>query len=184
MPTKTGQILEHPITGEKIVVRQSTADSRGAVFEFDMFMKPHGFVAAEHIHPLQEERFEVVEGSVVFSINGVRREAHAGENVIVSAGTPHVWWNESEQEAQVKVEFEPALSIEAFFETFFGLAQDGKVNKKSGLPNVLRLALISREFRSEVRLAKPPVVVQNILFMLLGFVGRVLGYRGRYPYPR
>jgi quercetin dioxygenase-like cupin family protein len=181
---KAGDIMEHPITGEKIIFRKTAKDTDGELLQADVIMKPHGFVAAEHVHPLQEERFEVLSGSVKFRVNGVNREVHSGEIAIVPARTPHVWWNDSDEEARVLVEVRPALRFEEFFETFFGLAQAGKVDKKTGLPNPLVLALIMREFEREICLAKPPIPVQRILFGVLGTLGRLRGYQGRYAYLR
>jgi hypothetical protein len=77
-------------------------------------------------------------------------------------------------------EFRPALRTEVFFETFFGLASDGKTNRK-GLPNPLRLAVLMREFEDELHLARPSVKLQRALFGPLAALGRVLGYRGWYP---
>jgi len=67
-----------------------------------------------------------------------------------------------------------------FFETFFGLAKDGKTNRK-GLPNPLQLAVLMREYEDELRLARPSHMVQRALFRPLAGLGRVLGYRGWYP---
>ncbi|MBI5931305.1 MAG: cupin domain-containing protein [Chloroflexi bacterium] len=181
---KAGDSFEHPVTGERIIFRKTAKDTAGELLQADIMMKPHGFVAAEHIHPLQEERFEVLAGKVKFRVNGVERELHTGETAIIPPQTSHVWWNDSDQEARVLVEVRPALRFEEFFETFFGLAQTGKVNKKTGLPNPLVLALMMREFKQEIYLAKPSVPVQSVLFGVLGAIGRLCGYQGRYTYPR
>lgn len=181
---KAGDILEHPVTGEKIIFRTTAQDAAGELMQADLIVKPHGFAAAEHIHPLQEERFEVLAGSVKLRVNGATREVHTAETAIVPPRTPHTWWNDADQEAHVLVDVRPALRIEEFFETFFGLAQAGKVDKKTGLPDLLQLALIMREFDKEIYLARPPVPVQRVLFGVLGSVGRLRGYRGSYPYPR
>ena len=181
---KAGDILEHPVTGEKIVFRKTAKDTGGELMQADVIMRPHGFVAAEHVHPLQEERFEVLSGSVKFRVRGVKREVHAGEIAVVPPGTPHVWWNDGDQEAHVLVDVRPALRFDEFFETFFGLAQAGKVSKKTGLPNLLVLALVMREFEQELHLAQPPAAAQRVVFGLLASVGRLLGYQGHYAYPR
>ena len=78
------------------------------------------------------------------------------------------------------VKLEPALRTEMFFETFFGLAMDGKTNSK-GLPNLLSMAVIMQEYAEEMRLARPPARVQRALFAPLAILGRRLGYRGWYP---
>ena len=88
---KAGDILENPVTGEKIIFRKTAKDTGGELMQADVIMRPHGFVAAEHVHPIQEERFEVLSGSVKFRVSGVTRELHAGEITVVPPRTPHVW---------------------------------------------------------------------------------------------
>lgn len=72
------------------------------------------------------------------------------------------------------------MKTEAFFEIVWGLAKDGKTNEK-GVPNLLQVALIAREYADEFRLASPPWPVQRALFAVLASVGKLLGYRARYP---
>ncbi|MFN8379555.1 MAG: cupin domain-containing protein [Anaerolineae bacterium] len=181
---RSGDVIEHPVTGEKIIFRQTAKETGGERMEADLIVQPNGFAAAEHVHPLQDEHFAVMTGTIRLRLDGKERDLRAGDRATVPAGAPHVWWNPSDAEARVQVELRPALDTESFFETFFGLAQSGKVNKKTGLPNPLVLALVMREFRREIVLARPPVPVQRVLFGALGAVGRLFGYRGRYSYPR
>jgi hypothetical protein len=81
------------------------------------------------------------------------------------------------------LEFRPALTAEEFFEGFFGLAKDGKVSPKTGLPNLLWMAVILRSYRTFIYLAKPPLPVQRAIFTPLAAVGRLFGYGVPYPYP-
>jgi len=179
----SGDVLEHPVTREKIVVRTTARDTGGELYQMDVYVQPRGFVAAEHIHPLQEERFEVISGTLHGRVAGTALTSGPGEKLVVPAGTPHIWWNSGDEELHVLVEVRPALRIESFFETFFGLAQDGKVNPKTGLPNLFQMALTLRAYRNELVLARPPRLVQTLLLGLLAPIGRLLGYKGEYPYP-
>jgi hypothetical protein len=43
------------------------------------------------------------------------------------------------------------------------------------------MAVLMREYDAEMQLARPPAVVQRVLFTPLALVGRTLGYRGWYP---
>jgi quercetin dioxygenase-like cupin family protein len=181
---KSGDVLEHPVTREKIVVRKIARDTGGELYQVDFYLQPGGFVAAEHIHPLQEERFEVISGTLRGRVAGKEVSGGPGEQLVVPAGTPHVWRNSGADELHVLVEFRPALRIESFFETFFGLAQDGKVNRKTGLPNILQMAVVLRAYRHELILARPPRLVQTLLFGLLALIGRLFGYKAEHPYPR
>jgi quercetin dioxygenase-like cupin family protein len=179
-----GDVLEHPVTRERVVFRQTARDNGGALAQADFYLQPGGFVAVEHIHPRQEERFEVLSGMLRGRAAGKDVAAGPGEHLVVPAGTPHVWWNAGDDELHVLVELRPALSAEAFFEAFFGLAQDGKVNPKTGLPNPLQMAVIMRAHRDLIVLARPPRPVQTLLFGILAAIGRLLGYQAEYPYPR
>jgi quercetin dioxygenase-like cupin family protein len=177
---RSGDVLRHPVTGERVVWRKVAADTNGELLQGDLFVQPGGFVAAEHVHPHQEERFEALAGRLRLRIDGTERALQPGEAAVVPPGRPHVWWNAGEEEAHVMVEFRPALRSEMFFETFFGLAADGKANRK-GLPNPLQLAVLIREFKDEIHLAKPSLATQRALFGSLAVVGRLLGYKGWYP---
>ncbi len=73
------------------------------------------------------------------------------------------------------LEFRPALRTEEFFESYFGLGQDGMTDPKTGLPNLIRMAVLLQEFRDEIHLAKPPLLAQRIVFGTLALVGRLLG---------
>jgi hypothetical protein len=91
---KAGDIIDNPVTGERIVVLQSAQETDGEVFAFELSIKPHGFVSAEHIHLKQEEIFEVTRGTIHFRINGKRptqsldRESWFQQELLVAGGTP------------------------------------------------------------------------------------------------
>jgi hypothetical protein len=140
-------------------------------------------VAAPHVHPRIEETFEIQAGTWVFAVDGEEKRIGPGEGAIVAAGAPHAWWNAGHEEGVAMVEFRPALKADEFFESFFGLAQDGKVSPKTGLPNLLWMALILRYYRDFVYLARPPLLVQRAVFTPLAVVAKLLGYRLPYPYP-
>lgn len=181
---RSGDIVEHPVTGERITFLETAGETDGEYVRSELRVQPHGFVAAPHIHPRQEETFEILSGTFTFVVDGEERQVRAGERVTVPVGTPHTWWNAGDEEGVAIVEFRPALNTEEFFESFFGLAQDGKVNPRTGLPNLLWLALITlRYHRDFVYVAKPPLSLQLAIFTPLAAVARLLGYRLPYPYP-
>jgi quercetin dioxygenase-like cupin family protein len=169
--------IDNPVTGERIVVLQSAQETDGELFAFELTVKPHGFVAVEHIHLKQEETFEVTRGTIRFRINGQEADAVVGQSVVVPSGTPHSWWNASDEEVAATVWLRPALNTEAFFETFFGLARDGKTNKR-GLPNVFQTAVLVADYQDVTKVLLPPPV--QILLKLLTPLARLLGYRSSY----
>jgi hypothetical protein len=52
-----GDAIENPVTGERIVFRQTSRETNGAAVVIETYVQPNGFVAAAHVHPSQEERF-------------------------------------------------------------------------------------------------------------------------------
>lgn len=177
---RSGDVLEHPVTGERIVWRRVARETNGELLQGELFAVPGGRPAAAHVHPDQEERFEVLAGTLKLVVDGKQATLRPGDIAVIPPGRPHTWANVGDDEARVLGEFRPALRTEMFFETLFGLARDGKVNSK-GLPNLLRLAVIMREYEDEMQLARPPAGVQKAVFAPLAVVGRRLGYRGWYP---
>jgi quercetin dioxygenase-like cupin family protein len=178
--SKAGDIFENPITGERAVVRVGTEDSGGDLVITDLYVSPGGRVAAEHVHPVINEWFTLVTGRVGFRVNGQESVADIGQRLHVSPGTAHDWWNAGDEEAHVVMEVSPAARFEEAISTTFGLARDGKTNA-NGLPNLLQLALLSREFEDVLYFTNPPRAVQKVLFSVLAPVARLLGYRGSYP---
>ena len=171
--------LVNPVTGERIVFHRRAADTGGEVLEMTIFMAPGGFIATPHIHPEQEERFTVGGAPVMVQAGRVEQLYQPGEVVVVPAGVAHNWWNPSETEAATLVELRPALDAETMFETFFGLARDGKVNAK-GMPNPLHMMVLARAYRHEAKAPPPLGWVAGPLSLALSPIGRLLGYRSRY----
>ncbi len=129
---------------------------------------------------MQEERFEVTARTIRISLAGQEHLYHMGENFVIPAGTVHEMSNAGQDEARFLWQTRPALKTEAFCETLWGLARDGKTNK-NGVPNLLQVAVIAQEYEHEFCLAQPPLIVQKVVFGILAPLGRLLGYRGSYP---
>jgi quercetin dioxygenase-like cupin family protein len=175
----TGQSLTNPVTGETLVFRTTSADSNGERVVVEAFVEPDGAVAAAHVHPAQEERFEVLSGTLEFRLGKRTLVASAGDRVTVPAGTPHRFRNVGDDTAHFVCEVAPALGFEQLIETMFSLAADGKVNKK-GMPNPLRLAVVARHHFGDVQLPFPPAWLQRLGLALGAPLGRLLGYRPTY----
>ncbi|HEX5583053.1 cupin domain-containing protein [Gaiella sp.] len=175
----TGQSITNPVTGETLVFRTTSADTNGERVVVETFVEPNGAVAAAHVHPSQEERFEVLAGELEFRLGKRKLVAKPGDRILVPAGTPHRFRNVGDETAHFVCEVAPALGFEQLIETMFSLAEDGKVSKK-GMPNPLRLAVIAKHHFGDVRLPFPPAWIQRVGLALGAPLGRLLGYRATY----
>jgi quercetin dioxygenase-like cupin family protein len=176
---RAGDTIENPVTGERIVFRKTSRETNGEAVVIEAFVQPSGFVAAAHVHPNQDERFQVLSGTVGFRLGKQELLRSAGERVLIPAGTPHAFWNAGDNEAHFVCEVRPALQFEQLLETMFALAADGKTNRK-GMPNPLRLAVIANAHFDTVRLPFPPAWLQKVGLALGAPLGRLLGYRATY----
>jgi mannose-6-phosphate isomerase-like protein (cupin superfamily) len=166
-----GQTLENPVTGEQITFRKTAADTAGEYCEIDLRLTPDGAVPGTHVHPKQEERFEVMAGTMRFRLGLRTIVAGPGEVVVVPAGAIHNFANAGEDTAHVRVTMTPALKMEELFETTVALAVDGRVNRH-GMPKPLDLALFVERFADEVRAPFPPAPVVRALMAPLRALAR------------
>ena len=68
---KSGDVLENPVTGERLVVRRVLLDDPGGERgEADLYIKPSGTPAGEHVHPAIEEDITVLKGQVGYRLDG------------------------------------------------------------------------------------------------------------------
>jgi len=172
---RAGDSIENPVTGERLVFRQTSRETGGEAVVIETYVKPNGFVAAAHVHPSQEERFQVLRGSVGFRVGRTKIVAGPGQRLTVPPGTPHKFWNAGEETAHFVCEIRPALQFESLIETMFSLAADGKTNRK-GMPNPLRLAVIANAHFDTVQLPFPPAFLQRFGLALGAPLGKALGY--------
>ena len=170
-----GDQIENPVTGERLVFHETASETNGERVVFETIVRPGGFVAAAHVHPSQEERFQVLRGSVGFRVGSKKLVAGPGQRLTVPAGTPHKFWNAGEETAHFVCEIRPALQFESLIETMFALAADGKTNRK-GMPNPLRLAVIANAHFDTVQLPFPPAFLQRFGLALGAPLGKALGY--------
>jgi quercetin dioxygenase-like cupin family protein len=177
---RRGEIYDNPVTGERAIIRVGTDETNGERLLIDIRAPRGPAVAGEHIHPSMDERITVVRGRVGVSIDGRRSIAEPGESIHFPPGVAHDWWNAGDKDARFTVEIQPAARFEALARNLFGLAQDGRTDAK-GMPGLLQLALLAREFDDVVRFTKPHRLVQKVLFTLLAPIARLRGYRGSYP---
>ena len=180
---RSGDSIENPVTGEAMTFLLTGRETAGELLRIDMNVRPGGFVAGEHVHPHQEERFQITSGQITLCVDGQERRYVKGDHVTIPAGTPHLWWNSGADDLRVILEFRPAGRFAEFITTFFALAQAGKTNRR-GLPtDPLQLGVTFAEYRDVLFATRPPFAVQQVLFGVLAPLGRLLGYGADEPYP-
>jgi quercetin dioxygenase-like cupin family protein len=174
-----GDTLVNSVTGEELTFLQTAASTNGECVEVVCVVQPGGFVAAAHVHPQQSETFTAIEGTLDLRVGKQRMRLTQGESATVEAGTAHKFWNESDEPVMFHCEVTPALQFESLIESMFGLARDGKTNRK-GMPNPVRMASIARAHRDVIRLAGVPAWLQDLGTLAALPLARLAGYGAGY----
>jgi quercetin dioxygenase-like cupin family protein len=168
-----GDVIENPLTGQRLIFLVTSADSDGELFAAEGIFPPGGFAGVAHIHPHQDEHFEVLAGHAVFDIDGARHVLGANDTIDALRGTKHTFANAGEDEMRVRFEFRPALaSTDRFYELYFAFAQQGRVNSKA-MPDLLDIATVWPVTSKHAVLATPPPVIQHALFRVLAPIARI-----------
>lgn len=168
------QVIENPVSGERIVVRRSGADTGGELLSFDLFLPAGGHVPSGHVHPAQEERFTIVEGRMRFKIGRRTVLAAPGDTVTVPRGTAHWFGNPGPVTAHALVEVRPAMRMQELFETSKAIGSAGHL-PGTRLPRITDLALFLLEFEPEVAVPHVPRALLRAALAPIAWLAR----RGR-----
>ena len=176
---RRGEVVENPATGERVVILTDPFEHPDKVLVSHLYVTPGGRVSVKHWHPTVTERFHVLSGQVGFQIGEEEHLLGPGQQAEVPPNTLHDWWQVGEETAEVVVEVTPGDRFTELVGTFFGLARDGKVDKK-GVPKPLQLAVSTTAYRDVIVVASPPPWLQRIVFGVLAPIGRRRGLRPYY----
>jgi hypothetical protein len=128
---------------------------------------------------VQQERFQVLAGTMKFRKGLSTVIARTGDEVVVEPGSYHRFADAGAEPAVVRVQVRPALSMELLYETVAALARDGRTTP-TGMPKPLELALFMREFDQEVQAPFAPGLVR-VATAPLAWLATRRGLQRRYP---
>lgn len=172
-----GQTIHNPVSGQRLTFLATARDTGGDLFRAEGAFPPGGFAGVQHMHPHQDEHFEVLAGRAAFDVDGQRLVLSAGQTIDVPAGTRHTFSNAGEDEMRVLAEFRPGLDCtDRFYELYFGFAQEGRVDAEA-MPGLLDIATVWSVTSEHAVLATPPAWVQHALFRALSPIARLAGRR-------
>jgi catechol 2,3-dioxygenase-like lactoylglutathione lyase family enzyme len=101
--------IEVAATGQRLVFRDSTAEA--VVFESILPPLAPGLAACG---PEQEQRFQVLTGSLCFSVGGTETLLTAGGRLTVPRGTTCRYWNSGTEPSHLVAEIRPGLEFERY----------------------------------------------------------------------
>jgi quercetin dioxygenase-like cupin family protein len=174
-----GKIISNPATKQHILFLQTSKDTGGRLLEMESIYEPYSKEPPMHYHPCQEEYLKVIKGELTVKLEEGIRVLKAGDVLHVTKNMAHSVWNNSPNDTIINWQVLPALNTENMLETITGLATDNKTNR-NGKPPFLQLAILANKYDGIFRLARPPFIVQRILFGFITPVAYLLGYAPQY----
>lgn len=176
---KQGDTIINSRTGQKMTFLKTGKETNGQLLEIESFNPKSEMREPMHVHPKQESTAKVISGRLHFLVNGKEHIVGPGEKIVIPAGAPHCFWNEDDIEAHSVQQFSLALHIDEFFESFFALSKDDKLNYK-GMPPFLQLPLMGLKHKDEIRVINPPWAIQLLTYWILAPISYLLGFRANY----
>ena len=158
---------------QRMVFRQTAPD-----LVMDAIYKPGGSYPPAHIHPAQDEHFEVRRGALSVRLNGREQVYTAGQNFDVPRGAPHTMRNDGDEDAVLVWEVRPALKTPAFYQTLAALDARGQTGR-NGQPGLLQVAALMQEYQAEFI----PVVPRPVYWLLLHVLAPLARWRGYRAQP-
>ena len=102
-------------TQDRVIVLKSAEDSAGELFRCEYIARDVTAPPRDHIHTHQEERLEVVEGTVRCRVAGKEYLLERGSVIVIPSGTPHAVWNDDRRGSRSISEYRPAMNAQAMF---------------------------------------------------------------------
>lgn len=135
----------------------------------DTWLEPGGGLP-KHFHPVQEERWQVIEGSVRFHLDGTDRTLTPADGVVVvEPGMRHALTSVDSTDAHLRCEVIPALHLEEFLTDSAEAAREG-LFRKGGIPTGPKglrwAATFLARHRGETVMTFPPQFAQRAMIAL------------------
>ena len=130
------------IVGEETLVKVSGEDSDGTLAFFHLVAPPMSG-PPRHVHTREDELFYVLEGELVFELDGERHTVRAGDTVYLRRGVVHAYQNFTTSDARLLITTTPG----AFSDFFVELSA---VTPLGGLPAPDRMDAIGAKYGMSV----------------------------------
>ena len=103
------------VVGEETLVKVAPADSDGQLAAFHLVAPPMSG-PPRHVHSREDEWFYVLDGELVFEIDGERRTLGAGGSVWLRRGVAHAYQNFTDRDARLLIVTTPGAFCDFFVE--------------------------------------------------------------------
>lgn len=166
-------------SGDSMELLESSAMTGGErVRARIVFKGGTGLRVVPHIHPLQDETYEVISGNLTYLLDGAKHVAPAGTTVCLPRGVSHQHYSEGPEDAVTIQTMTPGLDFDYLLEGIFGLGSEGR--GLSGIGNALNALVWLARLKSGFVRSDFPSWFQKGIARIVAPILELLGYRAVY----
>jgi quercetin dioxygenase-like cupin family protein len=163
--------------GDSVEILENSAMTGGERTRVRLVFKPGGSRVPPHRHLLQDEKYEMISGTMTYTLDGKKYRAEAGTKVTLPKAVLHEHYTEGLEDAVAIQTMTPGLDFDYLVENLFGLGSEGRgVNPIDAL---LQGLVWIRKAKGPFYLAIP-IWAQRVLAFIVSPIAYLFGYRTVY----
>lgn len=139
------------VVGDIYLFLATGEDTNGKYTLFEALVPPGGG-PPPHVHSREEEGFFILDGEIIFTVNGEPVVAKAGTFANMPVGTPHSFKNESDRPAKMLISVAPAGLEQMFFEVGVPLAEGATTALPPTKEEIERLLAVAPRYGVDIKL--------------------------------
>ena len=171
------RLIANPAVGMRGTILRTGSETNGELFEVEFLVEPGDWTGPDHIHLRQEERFEIVSGTLRLRVAGREEPLTPGSTCVLPPSTSHNVRNDGPDEARFLLQLRPALRMEAYLRDLWRAANAGSKRRWGAAQHAGARGHPARVPRRVLYLSRPPVRAQKALLGALAALARARGYR-------
>jgi mannose-6-phosphate isomerase-like protein (cupin superfamily) len=168
---RSGEELHDRRFRERYRVLQTARDTGGEFVRIEDTAAPGPSRRPVSAHPAQEERFEVLAGTLGLTVNGREHLLNAGESFVVPPGARHLPHNAGEDDLRFVAEIRPAARFEEFLAEITAANNTGR----EGIAYLLTAAGVLKRFPDTEHPTTLPRPIERTVFTVMAMIGRLFG---------
>jgi quercetin dioxygenase-like cupin family protein len=173
-----GKVMGIAGTRDTAEILEMAATTRGAYVRTRIVFDPNIIKPAVHVHPYQDETYQIESGTLTYMLDGEVRRAEAGTTVVLPRNVVHQHYSEGPERTFTIQTITPALDFDYLIENIFGLASEGKLVR--GRVHLLQGSVWLRKLKGPITLPNVPLWLQRIVATLVTPIAYAMGYRAVY----
>jgi quercetin dioxygenase-like cupin family protein len=136
------RVFENSIIKDRVMLVELSNETGGAYTLIEVELQP-GSGNHFHYHTRLAKKFTAIKGELVLVMGRQQLRLQAGESVMVPADRLHRFYNPSDKPITFQIKLTPGHErFEHGLAITYGLAEDGKLNKKGIPKNLDQMALL------------------------------------------